>query len=77
MTIWPDGTYRLSNMWLGDVQMLGVGSDAFGNSIPIMNAAQNGSHWSFNLNAGTSDAPNVAMLTSVSLETVRAFPQGA
>lgn len=53
MTLWDDGTYRLANMWLGSVQMLGVSAED-NETIPVMNAAQNGSHWSFAINAGVA-----------------------
>ena len=71
ITLWDDGTYRLTNVGLGDVQVLGVGLKD-DQPIPVMNAAQNGSHWSFDPNP--SDATtNVTdgMLQPVSLQVVR------
>ncbi len=71
MTLWEDGTYRLANMCLGSVQMLGVGRKD--NEIsPVMTAAQSGSHWSFAINP-TDSTSNVTddMLQSVSLQAVR------
>ncbi|KAL9066155.1 MAG: hypothetical protein Q9161_007748 [Pseudevernia consocians] len=55
-------------MWLGSVQVLGVGIKDNG-IVPVMTAAQNGSHWSFAINP--SDATwNVTadMLQPVSLQ---------
>ena len=71
MTLWEDGTYRLANMWLGSVQMLGVGVKDYV-IIPTMTAAQNGSHWSFAINP-SDPTSNVTddMLQPVSLQAVR------
>lgn len=71
ITLWDDGTYRLTNLGLGEVQVLGVGLKD-DQPIPMMKAAQNGSRWSFDPNP--SDATrNVTdgMLQSVSLQAVR------
>ena len=73
MTLWGDGTYRLANMWLGSVQILGVGPKTNGNNeiIPVMTAAQYGSHWSFAINPSDATS-NVTddMLQPVSLQAV-------
>ena len=71
MTLWDDGTIRLANMWLGSAQLLGVGGKD-NISIPVMTAAQNGSHWSFSIILSNSTS-NMAtdMLQSVSLQAVR------
>ena len=71
ITLWDDRTFRLENMWLGSAQILGVGGkDDI--PIPVMTAAQNGSHWSFSINLSNATS-NVAddMLQSVSLQVVR------
>ena len=70
ITQWEDKTYRLTNMWLGSVQMLGVAQKNNG-IIPVMTATQNGSHWSFAINPSdlTSDLP-ADMLEPVSLQVV-------
>lgn len=72
MTLWEDGTYRLANMWLGSVQMLGAGFKTNDNEIiPVMTAAQDGSHWSFAINPSNATS-NVTdnMLQPVSLQAV-------
>ena len=71
ISLWDDGTHKLTSMELGDVQVLGVGIKD-DQPILVMNAAQNGSHWSFDPNP--SDATtNVTdgMLQSVSVQAVR------
>lgn len=40
ITLWSDGTYRLTNMWLGNVQILGVSDTDNNKPIPVMTAAQ-------------------------------------
>lgn len=71
LTLWDDGTFRLANMWLGSTQILGAGGkDDI--PIPVMTAAQNGSHWYFEIdisNLTSNVAPD--MLQSVSLQAVR------
>lgn len=57
-------------MWLGSEQMLGV-SFKDNETIPVMNAAQNGSHWSFALNANVATNVTDAMLQPVLLQAVR------
>ena len=71
MTLWDDATFRLANMWLGNEQVLGIGGKD-DTPIPVMTAAQNGTHWSFviNLSNLTSNLPD-DMLQSVSLQAVR------
>ena len=71
ITLWDDGTFRLANIWLGSSQILGVdGEDDI--PVPVVTAAQNGSHWSFSINLSNATS-NVAddMLQSVSLQAVR------
>ena len=71
MTLWDDGTFRLANMWLGNAQILGIGGQD-NIPVPVMTAAQNGSHWSFSINLSnlTSNLPD-DMLQSVSLQVGR------
>ena len=71
MTLWDDATFRLANMWLGNEQVLGIGGKD-DTPIPVMTAAQNGSHWSFGIDISNLTS-NVAddMLQSVSLQAVR------
>lgn len=71
MTLWDDATFRLANMWLGNEQVLGIGGKD-DTRIPVMTAAQNGSHWSFAINLSNLTS-NLAddMLQSVSLQAVR------
>nr|UZP47918.1 hypothetical protein [Cladonia uncialis subsp. uncialis] len=68
MTLWDDATFRLGNMWLGNEQVLGIGGKD-DTRIPVMTAAQNGSHWSFAINLSNLTS-NLAddMLQSVSLQ---------
>ena len=72
ITLWDDRTYRLTNMWLGSVQILGVGNNSNNVPVPVMTAAQYGSHWSFARNPSDSTL-NVTdpMLQSVSLQALR------
>ena len=72
LTRWDDGTFRLSNMWLGSAQMLGVGNGSNDQVIPVMTASQDGSHWSFATDpSGATSNVNADMLQSVSLQAVR------
>ena len=58
-------------MWLGSVQVLGVGIKDNG-IVPVMTAAQNGSHWSFAINPSDATSNVTAdMLQPVSLQAVR------
>ena len=71
LTLWDDGTFRLANMWLGSTQILGIGGKD-DTPIPVMTAAQNGTHWSLSIdisNLTSNVAPD--MLQSVSLQAVR------
>ena len=69
MTLWPDGTRKLTNMAIGEFQYLGVSNTTGGTIIPAMNTAEQGSHWTFNINSSpgnTTDAmqaplPSVAV----------------
>ena len=71
LTVWDDGTFRLANMWLGSTHILGIGGkDEI--PVPVMTAAQIGSHWSFGIDISnlTSNLPP-DMLQSVSLQAER------
>jgi hypothetical protein len=69
ITLWDDGTYRLSNMWLGYLQV--IGTTSWDNmDVPVMDAGQNGSHWSFAINPSISIDGSSDMLQALSLEAV-------
>ena len=70
LMLWDDGTFRIVNMWLGNTLLLGIGGK---NNIPIpmMTAAQNGTHWSFSIDLSNLTSNVVPdMLQSVSLQAV-------
>ena len=71
LTLWDDGTFRLANMWLGSTLIMGIGGkDSI--PVPVMTAAQNGTHWSFWINIGNLTSNAVPdLLQSVSLQAVR------
>ncbi|KAL6249145.1 hypothetical protein RBB50_004208 [Rhinocladiella similis] len=67
ITVWPDGTRRLVNMAVGDFQYLGVSNNSAGVIIPVINTAEDGSHWTFDINssAGEVSEEMAAPLSSI------------
>ena len=70
VTLRDDGTFRIANMWLGNILLLGIGGKD-NIPVPMMTAAQNGTYWHFSINLSNLTL-NVApdMLQSVSLQAV-------
>ena len=64
ITIWPDGTRKLTNMAVGEFQFLGVSNNSAGEIIPVMNTAEEGSHWTFDINSSVE--PTQQMLQPLS-----------
>jgi hypothetical protein len=69
ITIWPDGTRKLVNMAVGEFQILGVSTNSTDFIIPVMNTAEEGSHWTFDINssAGEVSADMTLPLSSVAV----------
>ena len=70
MTLWPDGTTRkLTNMAIGEFQFLGVSNTSDSSIIPVMNTAERGSHWIFDINSSAGDTSEAmqAPLSSVAV----------
>lgn len=69
ITVWPDGTRRLVNMAVGDFQYLGVSNNSAGVIIPVINTAEDGSHWTFDINssAGEVSEEMAAPLSSIAV----------
>ncbi|KAK5378955.1 hypothetical protein LTR20_010353 [Exophiala xenobiotica] len=67
ITVWPDGTRKLVNLAVGEFQILGVSNTSEEVIIPVMNTAEEGSHWTFDINssAGEVSADMTLPLTSV------------
>jgi len=77
MTLWPDGTRKLTNIAIREFQYLGVSNTSRGSIIPVMNTAEQGSHWTFNINSSpgnTTDAMQ-APLPSVAVSCERIDPK--
>jgi hypothetical protein len=69
MTLWPDGTRKLTNMAIGEFQVLGVSNTSERLIIPVMNTAEQGSHWTFDINSSAGDTSEAmqAPLSSVAV----------
>ncbi|KAJ9628358.1 hypothetical protein H2204_009333 [Knufia peltigerae] len=55
ITVWPDGTRKLVNMAVGVFQYLGVSNNSAADIIPVMNTAEDGSHWTFDINSSAGE----------------------
>lgn len=71
MTLWPDGTRKLVNMAVGEFQYLGVSNTSDGVIVPAMNTAEQGSHWTFDINtsAGETSGQMQLPLSSVAVSS--------
>ena len=55
MTLWSDGTRKITNMAIGEFQYLGVSMSTSNSVIPVLNTDEKGSHWTFDINSSAGE----------------------